>query len=61
MKFGDRNNAYFHAQTMIKRGRNEVEGLHIVGDICSTNLGTLEREALGFFKKLFIADDVRHP
>ena len=61
VKLGDWNNSFFHAQTMIRRKRNKVEGLHIAGDVWCTDPQTLEREAFCFFKKLFVVDHVRLP
>ena len=58
VKLGDRNNSFFHAQTMVRRKRNKVEGLHIAGDIWCTDPHILEREACSFFKKLFITDSL---
>ena len=56
VRFGDRNTAFFHAQTLTRRKRNKIEGLHIAGDVWCTDGELLKSEALNFFKKLFITE-----
>lgn len=53
---GDRNTRYFHAQTMIRRKRNRIHGLHLpCGEWCTDEL-ILQEEAQKFFKDLFCSD-----
>ena len=46
---------------MIRRKRDKVEGLRITGDVWCTDPQILEREALHFFKKLFVVDNMGLP
>ena len=55
VRFGDKNTSLFHAQTLTRRKRNKIKGLHIVGDVLCTDGELLKQEALSFFKKLFVS------
>lgn len=46
---GDRNTRYFHAQTMIKRKKRRIHGLHLPNGERCTNDSTLKEEAQNFF------------
>ncbi|XP_057442323.1 uncharacterized protein LOC130734042 [Lotus japonicus] len=53
VKFGDRNTAYFHAQTMIRRKRNTIHRLKLDnGEWCSDG-NRLRAEVLNYFQSLF--------
>lgn len=54
MKFRDHSTSFFHAQIMIRRRRNKVEGLHVVGDVWCSDSDIIKKEALSFFKKLLL-------
>ncbi|XP_024636248.1 uncharacterized protein [Medicago truncatula] len=56
VKFGDKNNAFFHAQTIIRRKRNKIHRLQLPNVIWSTDSSTLQEEAQRFFKNLFCSN-----
>lgn len=56
VKFGDKNNAFFHAQTIIRRKRNKIHRLQLPNGIWSTDSSTLQEEAQRFFKNLFCSN-----
>ncbi|KAF7812868.1 ribonuclease H [Senna tora] len=53
VKHGSRNTKFFHAQTLVRRKRNRIEGLFINSDEWCTDEEKLESEVTGFFKNLF--------
>lgn len=53
VKLGDRNMAFFHAQTIVRRRRNKVHGLTLPNGLWCTDQAVLQDEALYFFKTLF--------
>lgn len=54
IKFGDGNTKFFHAQTIIRRKRNRVEGLFLRDGSWSTDPVTLQTEASDYFHSLFV-------
>lgn len=53
--FGDRNTKYFHAQTMIRRKRNRIHGLHLPNGEWCMDEHILQDEDQKNFKHLFCA------
>lgn len=56
VKFGNKNTRFFHTQTVIRRRRNMIFWLNIDGIWC-TDEEVLKKEALLFFKNLFVSSD----
>lgn len=56
MKLGDKNAAFFHAQTVIRRKRNKIHGLILPNGIWTSDDEVLQQEALSFFKNLFCSN-----
>lgn len=56
MKLGDKNTAYFHAQTIIRRRRNKIQGLSLPNGIWTTDEEVLQLEAQSYFKNLFCSN-----
>ena len=54
VKLGDRNTSFFHAQTIVRRRRNRVEGAFIDGDIWCTDGEILKHEANKFFQNIYV-------
>lgn len=59
IKFGDKNTRYFHAQTVVRRKRNKVEGLFLRDGQWATDPSLLQEEALEYFQDLFCYNDTR--
>lgn len=57
MKLGDKNTAYFHAQTVIRRKRNKVHGLNLRNGIWCSDEAVLQQEALLYFQNLFCSNN----
>lgn len=53
MQFGDGNTKFFHAQIVIRRKSNKVEGLFLSDGSWSTDANDMRIEALNYFKGLF--------
>jgi hypothetical protein len=53
IKLGSRNTSFFHAQTVVRRKRNKIHGLHIAPGSWCTDPDILRNEALKYFKCLF--------
>jgi len=53
VKFFDKNNSFFHAQTIIRRKKNRVHRLQLPNGNWSSDVDILQEEAQTFFKKLF--------
>lgn len=50
---GSHNTKFFHAQTVVRRKRNKIHGLHLpLGEWC-TKPDILKEQAVNFFKALF--------
>jgi len=61
IKHGSRNTSCFHTQTIIRRKRNRVHGLHLPSGAWCTDANMLKEEAVKYFKELLIAQqDVRN-
>lgn len=58
MRLGSRNTRFFHAQTIVRRKRNKIHGLHLPSGEWCTNPKTLQEEAVKFFKQLFCTKEV---
>jgi len=53
IKCGDKNTKYFHAQTIIRRKRNRIHGLHLPNGIWCIDDDLLKDEVQRYFKQLF--------
>ncbi|XP_024630927.1 uncharacterized protein [Medicago truncatula] len=53
VKFGDRNNSFFHAQTIIRRKRNIIHRLQLPNGITTSDSTILQKEAQKYFKNFF--------
>lgn len=53
VRLGDRNTAYFHTQTLIRRRKNRVHRLKLEDGTWCEDDGALRQEVHGFFTKLF--------
>ena len=53
VKFGDMNNKFFHTQTIIRRKRNKIQGLHLDDGTWCTNVMQRRDVAIDFYSKLF--------
>jgi len=60
VKFGDKNNSFFHAQTIIRRKRNIIHRLQLPNGIWTSDHNTLKEEAQKYFKKLFYGNQSHH-
>ncbi|XP_057432499.1 uncharacterized protein LOC130725245 [Lotus japonicus] len=56
VKFGDRNTAYFHTQTVIRRKRNHIHQLKVGDGGWCSDVEVLKQEVQDFFTKLFAVD-----
>lgn len=56
VKLGDKNTAYFHAQTVIRRKRNKIHGLNLPNGIWCCDEEILQQEAQSYFQSLFCAN-----
>lgn len=57
IKLGSRNTAFFHAQTVIRRKKNKIHGLHLPSGEWCTDAQQLQEEAIKFFKTLFCTNE----
>ncbi|XP_024634474.2 uncharacterized protein [Medicago truncatula] len=55
VKFGDKNTAFFHTQTIVRRKRNRVHRLQLPCGTWSSDSDTLQQEAQNYFKLFFTA------
>nr|KYP64025.1 Transposon TX1 uncharacterized [Cajanus cajan] len=53
VKFGDRNTSFFHAQTLVRRRRNKIQGLFLPDGSWHTDPEVMKTEAVRFYKELF--------
>lgn len=53
VKFGNKNTAFFHTQTVIRRKRNKIHGLTLPDGTWSTDDSILRMEAQNYFQALF--------
>jgi hypothetical protein len=53
VKFGDKNNSFFHAQTIIRRKRNRIHRLQFPNGIWTSDSNILQEKAQTLFKNLF--------
>jgi len=60
VKFGDRNTAFFHAQTIIRRKRNRIHRLQLLCGTWSSDSDILQEEAQNYFKSFFSATQSIH-
>ncbi|XP_039684948.1 uncharacterized protein [Medicago truncatula] len=60
IKFGDKNNAFFHAQTIIRRKKNRVHRLQLPCGTWSYDSDTLQEEAQNYFKAFFSGIEPNH-
>lgn len=58
IKLGSRNTAFFHAQTVVRRKRNKIHGLHISSGAWCTGQDVLKEEAVKYYKDLFGTRDI---
>lgn len=61
VQFGDGNTKFFHAQTIVRRKRNKVEGHYLFDGSWSNDEETIKTEAVNYFKKLFATTEVINP
>jgi len=61
VKFGDKNNKFFHTQTIIRRKRNKIQGLHLDDGTWCTGVMQLWDVAIEFYSKLFQNDVEVYP
>lgn len=61
IKFSDGNTKFFHAQTVVRRKRNKIEGLTLSDGSWSTDMSVLQNEALNYFTGLFANTDLVNP
>lgn len=54
VKLGDKNTAFFHAQTVIRRKRNKIHGFNLPNGIWCSDEEVLQHEAQLYFKNLFL-------
>lgn len=57
IKLGSRNTSFFHTQTVVRRKRNKIHGLHLPSGEWCTDDETLKLEAVRFYQQLFCATD----
>ena len=60
IKFGDKNTAFFHAQTIIRRKRNRIHRLQLPDGTWSSDSDTLQDEAQRYFKSFFTDNQPPH-
>jgi len=53
VKFGDWNIKFFHTQTIIRRNRNKIQGLHLDYGTWCADVMQLRDVAIDFYSKLF--------
>jgi endonuclease/exonuclease/phosphatase family metal-dependent hydrolase len=53
VKFGDKNSAFFHAQTIIRRKRNRVHRLQLSNGTWSSDSSVLQNEAQQYYMNFF--------
>lgn len=58
IKLGSRNTSFFHAQTIVRRKRNKIHGIHLPSGEWCTDQNILQNEAVNFFKTLFCSTEV---
>lgn len=58
IKLGNRNTQLFHTQTVVRRKRNKIDGLHISSGAWCTDPTILQEEAVKFFQDLFCTKEV---
>lgn len=57
-----KNHIYIHTQTIVRRKRNKIHGLHLPSGEWCTDPEILQEEAVKFFKNLFCTkDNIRRP
>lgn len=56
VKLGDKNTSFFHAQTVIRRRRNKIQGLSLPNGIWTNDEEVLQLEAQAYFKNLFCSN-----
>nr|KYP76168.1 Transposon TX1 uncharacterized [Cajanus cajan] len=57
IKLGNKNTAFFHTQTVVRRKRNRILGLHLPSGAWCTDGNLLKQEALAYFKSLLGASE----
>nr|KYP38491.1 hypothetical protein KK1_040260 [Cajanus cajan] len=57
IKLGNKNTAFFHTQTVVRRKRNKILGLHLPSGAWCTDGNLLKQEALAYFKSLLGASE----
>jgi hypothetical protein len=60
VKFGDKNNAFFHTQTIIRGKRKRVHRLQLPNGTCSSDSFVLHNEAQQYYKKFFSGNQPSH-
>ena len=60
IKFEDKNTAFFHAQTIIRRKRNRIHRLQLPCGTWSSDSDTLQDEAQNYFKNFFCGNQPNH-
>ncbi|XP_024632727.1 uncharacterized protein [Medicago truncatula] len=58
VKLGDKNTAFFHAQTVIRRKWNKIHKLQLPNGISTSDSNILQEEALKYFKKFFCGSQI---
>lgn len=53
IKLGSRNTSFFHAQTVIRRKRNNIHGLFLPSGTWCNDPDMLQNEAVAYYKELF--------
>lgn len=61
MKFGDGNTKFFHAQTVIRRKRNKIDGLFLADGTWSVDAATIKNKAFNYFHDLFASVENVNP
>lgn len=61
VKLGDKNTAFFHAQTIIRCKRNKIHGLTLPNGIWVVDDVILQEEAQIFFQSLFCTPALLNP
>lgn len=59
IKLGSHNNSFFHAQTIIRRKRNKIHGIHLPSGMWCTDPSMLKEEVVKFFKDIFCSTTER--
>ncbi|KAL4293782.1 hypothetical protein AHAS_Ahas18G0162500 [Arachis hypogaea] len=57
VRYGDRNNSFFHMQTIVRRKYNKVHGLLVSDGSWSDDPEVLQREIVHFFKNIFCSTE----